>query len=106
METLDGWVMANAVHVFRRCTRSKSSGRLGIEQLSCVACHNQIFVGRHDPSRNAGSGRRDTRATRGVGLPVKRNSDPSCVIAHARPYLSGMLADAAGEDNGINAWQA
>src|SRR5271169_296253 len=79
----------------------ESSRRFAIEQLPRMAGHHQILVSRYDPRRNARSGRRDARAACGICLRVERHPDPLCVIAYACPYLGGVLADAAGEDDSV-----
>src|SRR6478736_6200096 len=68
-----------------------------------MARDHQLFVGgdhpRGDPARSAA----DARTVRGVRLRVELDAEPRRLPAHALADRRGALADAGGEDDGVQA---
>lgn len=74
-----------------------------IEQSPCVSGDHKILVCRYNPRRNARIVAGDARATRGVGAIVERNAKPLSIAAYSSPNFRGILADAAGKHDSIEA---
>src|SRR5262245_26027758 len=83
--------------------RNMNASLRRFEQLFRLSSDDQLLVGRHDPDVRATSVRVDARlATCGlVLLQVQLDAEPIQVRANRLAHVRRVLADAAGEDDGI-----
>src|ERR1700751_5517067 len=72
-------------------------------QRQGVAPDHPLLVGRDDPGGNRRAGRGDARAARAVRRRIEMQSEPGEARADAGAQLGGVLADAGGEDDGVDA---
>ena len=89
-----------------RCARrhgfsSPSACVASRQQRASVARDHQLLVGVDHPRRDPAPRGADARAARGVGRRVELHAEPAGIAADALADLGRVLADAGGEDDGV-----